>query len=270
MAGEPAGGFGAAEAADEVAFLVRPRRKAEIDRDGLIIESPTHGDFRAKVRTIAAQDAVPGWDIVLLTCKAYDLADAIEAIRPAVDARTAVLLHDPTLLERRDLLDGILAAAALSSNEEDEPDAGPEMTMRIVLAAPASGGAVRLVTVTNGCELPTRATADLRADAVAFTVYGQNSGGGCTAESDKLACREVVLPQAVGPRRVVPEPDPRHRERAEALVAATVGGARALRRSDIGHIAVGARADLAVLDAPSFEHLAYRPGMPLARALDLS
>jgi len=114
----------------------------------------------------------------------------------------------------------IVALAALSSNEQDEPDAGPEITMRIVLAAPASGGAVRLVTVTNGCELPTRATADLRADAVAFTVYGQNSGGGCTAESDKLACREVVLPQAVGPRRVVPEPDPRHRERAEALVAA--------------------------------------------------
>ncbi|MFQ6171220.1 imidazolonepropionase [Oryzobacter sp. R7] len=56
---------------------------------------------------------------------------------------------------------------------------------------------------------------------------------------------------------------------AEALVAATVGGARALRREDVGRVAVGARADLAVLDAPSHEHLAYRPGMPLARALDL-
>ncbi len=56
---------------------------------------------------------------------------------------------------------------------------------------------------------------------------------------------------------------------AEALVAATVGGARALRRSDVGRVAVGSRADLAVLEAPSYEHLAYRPGMPLARALDL-
>jgi imidazolonepropionase len=56
---------------------------------------------------------------------------------------------------------------------------------------------------------------------------------------------------------------------AEALVAATVGGARALRRDDIGHLGVGARADLAVLEAPSHEHLAYRPGMPVARALDL-
>ena len=57
---------------------------------------------------------------------------------------------------------------------------------------------------------------------------------------------------------------------AEALHAATVGGARALRRNDIGRVAVGARADLAVLEAPSYEHLAYRPGMPLARALDWS
>jgi imidazolonepropionase len=56
---------------------------------------------------------------------------------------------------------------------------------------------------------------------------------------------------------------------AEALVAATVGGARALRRTDVGRVAVGARANLAVLEAPSYEHLAYRPGMPLARALDL-
>lgn len=56
---------------------------------------------------------------------------------------------------------------------------------------------------------------------------------------------------------------------AEALVAATVGGARALRRDDVGRVAVGSRADLAVLDAPSHDHLAYRPGMPLARALDL-
>ncbi|MEO5609336.1 MAG: imidazolonepropionase [Ornithinibacter sp.] len=56
---------------------------------------------------------------------------------------------------------------------------------------------------------------------------------------------------------------------AEALVAATVGGARALRRDDIGRIAVGSRAHLTVLDAPGHEHLAYRPGMPIARALDL-
>jgi imidazolonepropionase len=56
----------------------------------------------------------------------------------------------------------------------------------------------------------------------------------------------------------------------EALWSATAGGAMALRRNDIGHLALGARADLTVLDAPSHLHLAYRPGVPIASALDLA
>ena len=56
---------------------------------------------------------------------------------------------------------------------------------------------------------------------------------------------------------------------AHAVRAATLGGAQALRREDIGRVVVGARADLTVLDAPSHRHLAYRAGVPLARALDL-
>ncbi len=56
---------------------------------------------------------------------------------------------------------------------------------------------------------------------------------------------------------------------AEALRAATAGGAAALHRDDVGVIAPGRRADLTVLDAPTHLHLAYRPGVPLARALDL-
>ncbi|HET8658721.1 MAG TPA: imidazolonepropionase [Micromonosporaceae bacterium] len=54
---------------------------------------------------------------------------------------------------------------------------------------------------------------------------------------------------------------------AEAVWAATAGGAAALRRTDIGHLGVGARADLVVLDAPSHVHLAYRPGVPLIRTV---
>jgi imidazolonepropionase len=54
----------------------------------------------------------------------------------------------------------------------------------------------------------------------------------------------------------------------EALFAATRGGARSLRRDDVGHLRLGARADLVLLDAPSHVHLAYRPGVPLvSRAL---
>lgn len=52
---------------------------------------------------------------------------------------------------------------------------------------------------------------------------------------------------------------------AEALWAATAGGAAALRRGDVGVLAPGRRADFVRLDAPSYIHLAYRPGVPLIR-----
>jgi imidazolonepropionase len=53
----------------------------------------------------------------------------------------------------------------------------------------------------------------------------------------------------------------------EAVWAATAGGARALRRGDVGHLRPGARADLVLLDAPSHIYLAYRPGVPLVSAV---
>jgi imidazolonepropionase len=56
---------------------------------------------------------------------------------------------------------------------------------------------------------------------------------------------------------------------AQALYAATAGSAKSLRRTDVGRIILGARAEFAVLDAPSYVHLAYRPGVPIARTLEL-
>ncbi len=53
-----------------------------------------------------------------------------------------------------------------------------------------------------------------------------------------------------------------HMTPAEALWSATAGGARALRRDDVGRLTPGSRADLVFLDAPSYIHLAYRPGVP--------
>ena len=57
---------------------------------------------------------------------------------------------------------------------------------------------------------------------------------------------------------------------AEALFAATAGSAKALRRTDIGRLVPGNRGDLTVLNAPSYLHLAYRPGVPIARVLSLA
>lgn len=53
----------------------------------------------------------------------------------------------------------------------------------------------------------------------------------------------------------------------EAVWAATAGGASALRRDDVGRLGPGARADFAMLEAPSHVHLAYRPGTPLVGAV---
>ena len=52
----------------------------------------------------------------------------------------------------------------------------------------------------------------------------------------------------------------------EALLAATLGGARALRRDDLGRLSLGSRADAVLLDAPTYSHIVYRPGVPLVAA----
>jgi imidazolonepropionase len=51
----------------------------------------------------------------------------------------------------------------------------------------------------------------------------------------------------------------------EAIYAATMGGAKALRRNDVGHLSVGANADLVLVTAINYIHLAYRPGVPLVQ-----
>lgn len=56
---------------------------------------------------------------------------------------------------------------------------------------------------------------------------------------------------------------------AQAVRAATLTAAKALRRDDVGVVRVGGRADLAVLDAPSYLHLPYRPGVPIAKTLEV-
>ncbi|GAA4700850.1 imidazolonepropionase [Promicromonospora umidemergens] len=76
----------------------------------------------------------------------------------------------------------------------------------------------------------------------------------CNPGSGYSSSMSFVVALAVREMRMSP---------AEALWSATAGGAAALRRDDVGHLRVGARADLTVLDAPSHLYLAYRPGVPL-------
>lgn len=96
-AGGTGGYFGGrlAQAGSDVTFLVRPARAAQLQRDGLVIRSPL-GDAAFPVAHVTA-DALPAlaqerpFDLVVLSCKAYDLDSSIEAIAPAVGTGTTVL-----------------------------------------------------------------------------------------------------------------------------------------------------------------------------------
>lgn len=91
-AGATGGYFGGrlAQAGVDVTFLVRPGRAQRLASDGLVIRSPV-GDWRGAVQALTADRLGAPFDVVILSCKAYDLDDAILAIKPAVGPSTAVL-----------------------------------------------------------------------------------------------------------------------------------------------------------------------------------
>ena len=91
-AGAIGGYFGGrlVESGADVTFLVRPHRRAQLDRDGLRIESAL-GNVSRPVQTALADSVASDYDVVLLTCKAYDLQSSIEAITPAVGPQTAII-----------------------------------------------------------------------------------------------------------------------------------------------------------------------------------
>ncbi|MEU6895724.1 imidazolonepropionase [Streptomyces sp. NPDC046557] len=114
-----------------------------------------------------------------------------------------------------------------------------------------------VATLLPGAEFSTRAQwPDARRllDAGATVALSTDCNPGSSYTSSMPFC--IAL--AVRDMRMTPD---------EALWAATAGGARALRRTEIGVLTPGARADLALLEAPSHVHLAYRPGVPLVSAV---
>jgi 2-dehydropantoate 2-reductase len=74
----------------DVTFLVREKRREALMRDGLVIKS-TKGDITQKVKTVLKASEGGPYDVVMLTCKAYDLDSAIDAVAPAVGANTTVV-----------------------------------------------------------------------------------------------------------------------------------------------------------------------------------
>lgn len=91
-AGATGGYFGGrlAEAGLDVHFLVRPRRQAQLEGDGLRIESPL-GDVQRAVATLTRDQLEGSFDLIILACKAWDLGAAIEAITPAMRGQACIL-----------------------------------------------------------------------------------------------------------------------------------------------------------------------------------
>ncbi|WP_264045734.1 2-dehydropantoate 2-reductase [Methylobacterium flocculans] len=114
-AGATGGYFGArlAEAGRDVTFLVRPARAEKLASAGLVVESPLGNLHLPAPRTVTARDLAAGggsgFDIVLFSCKAYDLDAAIADVAPAVGPDTAIL---PLLngMRHLDVLDAAFGA----------------------------------------------------------------------------------------------------------------------------------------------------------------
>ena len=118
-------------------------------------------------------------------------------------------------------------------------------------------GSDTVATLLPACDLSTRQPLpDARGllDAGATVALASNCNPGSSYTSSMAFCVTTAVLQM----RMSVE---------EAVRAATLGGAQALRRNDIGVLRPGARADVHVLNAPSTTHLAYRPGVPLTHAV---
>jgi 2-dehydropantoate 2-reductase len=112
----------------DVTFLVRPRRAAELASVGLVIKSPK-GDVTLKnPPTVQADKLNEKFDVILLSCKAFDLDDAIKSFAPAVGPQTAIIpllngmLHLDVLDGKfgRERVLGGLCAIAVTLNERRE------------------------------------------------------------------------------------------------------------------------------------------------------
>ena len=116
------------QAGRDITFLVRPRRATELAAAGLVIKSP-NGDVTLKnPPTVQADRLNEKFDVILLSCKAFDLDDAIKSFAPAVGPQTAIvpllngILHLDVLDRKfgRERVLGGLCAIAVTLNEHRE------------------------------------------------------------------------------------------------------------------------------------------------------
>jgi imidazolonepropionase len=231
----------AAEIADEVTFLGAHVVPGEYAHDPASYVSLVTGDMLAACAPYAR------WIDVFCESGAFDAEQTKAVLEAGVKAGLAPRLHANQLGHGP----GVQLAVAYGAASADH------CTFLSYQDLAALAGSATVATLLPGVEFSTRhpypdARQLLEAGVTVALATDCNPGSSYT--SSMAFCIAVAV------RDMFMTP-------AEAVWAATAGGARALRRTDVGQLGIGARADVLALDAPSHVHLAYRPGVPLVAAV---
>ncbi|MFH8736006.1 MULTISPECIES: imidazolonepropionase [unclassified Streptomyces] len=250
---ETKSGYGLTVEDEARALRIAARHTDEVTYLGAHIVSPDYADDPAAYVALVTGEMLDAcapharWVDVFCEKGAFD-GDQARAILKAGQARG---LHPRVHANQLSYGPGVQLAVELDAASADHCT---HLTDADVDALANSG---TVATLLPGAEFSTRAEwPDARRllDAGATVALSTDCNPGSSFTSSVPFCIALAV------RDMGMTPD-------EAIWAATAGGARALRRDDIGRVAPGAYADLALLDAPSHVHLAYRPGVPLVSAV---
>ncbi|VVJ19322.1 Imidazolonepropionase (EC [Amycolatopsis camponoti] len=229
----------AGEVADEVTFL------------GAHLVPPG-ADAESYVDLVCGEmlDAVAGsvrWADVFCETGAFDEAQSSRVLKAAAERGLGLRVHGNQLGEGP----GVRLAVDLGAASVDHCTYLSDADVEALAASET------VATLLPACDLSTRqplAPARRLLDASATVALASNANPGSSYTTSMAFCVATAVLQM----RMTIE---------EAVWSATAGGAKALRRDDVGVLRPGARADVHVLDAPSVTHLAYRPGVPLTNSV---
>src|ERR1700722_3005674 len=237
----------AAEVTDEVTYLGAHVVPAEFDGDAGAYVDLVCGPM------LDACSPYARWVDVFCERGAFSVDEA-RAVLTAGQARGLIpRIHASQLGPGR----GVLLAVELGAASADHCTFLTDADVDALAASPSRSAAGTVATLLPGAEFGTRQPyPDARRllDAGATVALATDCNPGSSYTSSMPFCIALAVRDM-------------HMTTAEAVWAATAGGALALRRTDVGYLAPGARADLIMLDAPSHTYLAYRPGVPLVRAV---
>lgn len=229
----------AAEVADEVTFLGAHLVPPGADAESYVVL--VCGDMLDAVAPLVR------WADVFCETGAFDEVQSGRVLKAARERGLGLRVHGNQLGEGP----GVRLAVELGAASVDHCTYLSEADVEVLAASDT------VATLLPACDLSTRqplAPARRLLDAGATVALASNANPGSSYTTSMAFCVTTAVLQM---RMTIDE----------AVWAATAGGARALRRDDVGVIRPGARADLQVLEAPSVTHLAYRPGVPLTAAV---